>query len=130
MLAVQMAAYPRGPVLLVEDHDRTRDAVEGLLSLQGYAVVTVTDGQEALDYLQRGGPACLIVLDPGLPRLDGWLFRERQLAESSLAGIPVVVFSGDPKANPLPGAGFVRKTDPAGLLDFIDRHCLRNGRAQ
>ena len=113
-------------MLLVEDHERTRDAVEGLLHLEGYAVVTANDGQEALDYLHQGGPACLIVLDVGLPRLDGWLFRELQLAEAGLARIPVVVFSGDPTSSPLPGAGFVRKTDPRGLLEFVDRHCLKD----
>ena len=118
---------PRDPVLLIEDHDGTRDAIERLLHLKGYAVRTANDGQEALDYLQGGGRACVIVLDVALPRMDGRTFRERQLSDPALAHIPVVIFSGDPSSVPLPGAGFIRKTDPDGLLNFVDRYSLKGG---
>ena len=117
---------PRHPVLVIEDHERTQDAVERLLHLRGYTVVRAANGQEALDYLQRGGPACLIVLDVAMPGMDGWGFRERQLADPALARIPVVVFSGDPSAIPLPGVEFVRKTDPDGLLKSVDGNCLKD----
>ena len=80
------------------------------------------NGQEALDYLLGGGPACLVVIDIRMPGMDGRLFRERQLAEPTLARIPVVVFSGD-TTNPLPGvAAFVRKSDPDGLLALVAKH--------
>jgi CheY-like chemotaxis protein len=117
---------PRHPVLVIEDHEGTRGAVERLLDLYGYGVVTANDGQEALDYLHRGGPACLIVLDVEMPQMDGRVFLERQLADPALARIPVVVFSGDPTSTPLPGAGFVRKMDPDGLVKFAARYCLKD----
>ena len=117
---------PRHPVLVVGDHERTQDAVERLLHLRGYTVVKVANGEDALAYLQRGGPACLIVLDVAMPQMDGRTFRERQLADPALAHIPVVVFSGDPSAIPLPGADFVRKTDPDGLLKSVDGNCLKD----
>ena len=117
---------PRHPVLVIEDNRDTRGAVERLLHIQGYTVVTVGDGQEALDYLQRGGPACVIVMDIRMPGMDGRRFREQQLAEPALARIPVVVFSGE-TTNPLPGvAAFVRKTDPGALLEFVERHCIKD----
>jgi CheY-like chemotaxis protein len=117
---------PRRPVLVIENHEGTRGAVERLLHFSGYTVVTANDGQEALDYLHQGGPACLIVLDVDMPKMDGRAFRERQLADPALARIPVVVFSGDPASTPLPGAGFVRKMDPDGLVKFVARHCLKD----
>ena len=117
---------PRHPVLVIEDHRETRGAIERLLHLDGYTVVAASDGQEALDYLQKGGAACLIVMDIRMPGMDGRLFRERQLADATLARIPVVVFSGD-ATNPLPGvAAFVRKSDPNGLLAFVAEHCVKD----
>jgi CheY-like chemotaxis protein len=119
-------ARPRRPVLVVEDNRRTREAVERLLHLQGYTVLTFADGQEALDYLHQGGPACLIILDIRLPRLDGRAFRARQLEDPELARIPVVVFSAD-SVNPLDGvAAFVRKSEPDALLRYVERHCTRD----
>jgi CheY-like chemotaxis protein len=115
------------PVLVVEDHERTQEAIERLLHLRGYTVVKAASGHDALAYLRGGGSACLIVLDAVMPEMDGWAFREYQLADPALAHIPVVVFSGDTRATPMPGAGFVRKTDPDGLLNFVDRHALMGG---
>jgi len=117
---------PHHPVLVVEDHERTQEAIERLLHLRGYTVVRVANGHDALAYFRGGGSACLIVLDVVMPEMDGWAFRERQMADPVLARIPVVVFSGDPSATPLPGAGFVRKTDPDGLLNFVEQHALTN----
>ena len=65
-------------------------------------VVTVEDGQEALDYLQVQGqfrerhpedlPA-VIVLDLDMPRLDGFEFLRRVKPTPDLAAIPVVVLT-------------------------------------
>ena len=107
------------PVLVVEDHQATRDAIERLLDFHGYPVFTTCDGQEALEYLEAGGRASAIVIDVGMPRMDAHMFRERQLANPDLAHIPVIVFTGAP-LDPVPGAvGCVPKTDPDGLLALL-----------
>jgi two-component system response regulator MprA len=82
------------PVLLLVDDEATiRDTLANVLATQGYAVETATDGQDALEKLQRGLSPNLIVLDLTMPRLDGFAFRERQLADPTLPNIPVVVLS-------------------------------------
>jgi DNA-binding response OmpR family regulator len=43
--------------------------------------------------LRDGDLPDLILLDMMLPRLDGWGFREAQLRDKTLKGIPVVVLS-------------------------------------
>jgi hypothetical protein len=59
-----------------------------------------------------------------MPRLDGRLFRAKQLEHSECARIPVIVFTADEGGTELVGvAGVVRKTDPDGLLTLIDRTC-------
>src|SRR4051794_32381995 len=56
-----------GAILLVEDDEDIRDAVVGLLEDEGMAVLTATNGQEALDLLQSGQKIRLILLDLMMP---------------------------------------------------------------
>jgi CheY-like chemotaxis protein len=111
------------PVLLIEDNEDMREALARLLRIRGYCVVQTRDGQEAWEYLERGGRASIIVLDLLMPRLDGRLFRARQLGDAELARIPVVVFSVLAAAvEALPDvAGYVQKCDPETLLEIIER---------
>ena len=116
----------RHPVLVVDDHQATREAIQRLLRFHGYSVITTSDAQEALEYLEAGGEVCAMVLDLDMPRMDALTFRERQMADPALSGIPVIVFTGL-VADPLPGvAGIVRKTDPDTLLALLDRCLLRS----
>jgi CheY-like chemotaxis protein len=107
------------PVLVVDDHDETRNALVRLLHLQGHAVVTARDGEAALEFLRRV-PVALIVMDLEMPRVNGWVLRRRLLDDPALADIPVVVFSSR-AAGDLPDIAFVRKCDPSALLDAIER---------
>jgi CheY-like chemotaxis protein len=108
------------PVLLIEDNDGLRDALARLLRSRGYRVVETRDGQEACEYLERGGRASVIVLDLVMPRMDGRLFRARQLECDDAAQIPVIVFTATD--DDLPDVvAVVRKTEPHALLDMIDR---------
>jgi CheY-like chemotaxis protein len=81
-------------VLLVEDNPADRCAFSLLLERRGYEVVTAGDGREALDYLRRNPPPCVILLDVKMPRMDGYHFRAVQQQDSALAAIPVVMMTG------------------------------------
>ena len=67
-------------VLVVEDDQNVRQTLDSALRFAGHEVVTVTDGDEALDEITRQEPD-LIVLDVMMPRVDGLtvcrLLRER-----------------------------------------------------
>lgn len=69
-------------ILLVDDDPRLRELVGLALERAGYSVVTASDGAQALIHAQREAPA-LIVLDIGLPELDGFEVcrRLRQTSE-------------------------------------------------
>ena len=72
---------PVGPtVLLVEDDENIARLLRSYLAGQGYRVVWVTTGEEALTELERH-PVRIVVLDIGLPGIDGFdvcrLIRER-----------------------------------------------------
>ena len=85
---------PRASVLIVEDDEDTRVILAQLLEHYGWEPHVASDGVEGLAALQRCRPS-LIVLDLGLPRMDGVAFRQaqRQLTDWRLASVPVVVVS-------------------------------------
>jgi DNA-binding response OmpR family regulator len=60
-----------GTVLLVEDEPSVGELVRGYLSRDGFRVIWVRSGEEALAELERR-PVRLVVLDIGLPGIDGF----------------------------------------------------------
>ncbi|MEW5743457.1 MAG: response regulator [Myxococcota bacterium] len=80
---------PRTSVLVVEDEDSVRALVSRQLASAGFKVETAADGAEGL---QRALAKSydLIVVDLGLPRLDGWGLL-RQLREDVVARESAVV---------------------------------------
>jgi DNA-binding response OmpR family regulator len=83
-------APARRPVLLlVEDEGSIGSLVHGYLERAGYEVVWVRSGEEALVELGRY-PATLVVLDVGLPGIDGFEVCRRIRARSS---VPIVMLT-------------------------------------
>jgi CheY-like chemotaxis protein len=78
----------------VEDDVDIRDAIVELLS-EDYDVSTAKDGAVALKMLREGHAPDLILLDLMMPIMDGFTFREEQLRDPKLNGIPVIVMSAD-----------------------------------
>ncbi len=58
-------------ILVVDDDARLRDLVRIALERAGYQVLTASDGRMALTHVARQNPD-LVVLDIGLPELDGF----------------------------------------------------------
>ena len=83
----------RHSVLVVEDDPDTREGLVLLVHSRGVDAVGAANGLEALKVLRGGLRPCLILLDLVMPEMDGIHFREAQLADSALAGIPVLVCS-------------------------------------
>lgn len=80
-------------VLIVDDDAAMREALCDTLELQGHQTNMVANGREALEHLGRFAPPCLILLDLMMPLMNGWEFREAQLKDPQISGIPVVVIS-------------------------------------
>jgi carbon storage regulator CsrA len=57
--------------LLVEDTANEREMLAGFLRLHGFEVDTVSDGLEALDFLEHRTVPNLILLDMNMPNCDG-----------------------------------------------------------
>ncbi len=69
-------------ILVVEDHDDTREMLHTLLEAWGFRVVEACDGLEAVEAASRERPE-MILMDGSLPFLDG-LEATRRIRENGL----------------------------------------------
>jgi PAS domain S-box-containing protein len=81
----------RPSILLADDNSDMRDYVGRLLSEQ-YDVITVGDGEAALQHARENRPD-LILSDVMMPKLDGFGVLQRVRADVSLKDIPVILLS-------------------------------------
>ncbi|PDW04589.1 response regulator [Candidatus Viridilinea mediisalina] len=79
-------------ILLVEDDTMIRTMVEARLTRAGYEVVCASDGIEALMRVRERLPN-LIVLDMGLPKLNGWQTTQRLRARRDSAEVPIIALT-------------------------------------
>src|SRR5262245_13881437 len=70
-------------VLVVDDHDFSRDAVARSLTLDGHTVVAAKNGRQALTLL-RARPFDLVLLDIMMPEVNGFEVLEQCRADSQL----------------------------------------------
>ena len=116
-----------GTVAVVEDDLDIREVVRMVLEASGYSVLEASEGAEALSVV-RGRRPCVILLDLMMPGMDGFQFREAQLQDPEIAGIPVVIVSGaggiPEKAARLGAAGYlVKPTDVQRMLAVVGELC-------
>ena len=80
----------RKTVLLVEDDDASQYIYATVLEHHGFSVLPARTGLHGLELL-KGTIPDVVVLDIGLPGIDGFEFLERMRADPRTAGIPVLV---------------------------------------
>ncbi len=78
-----------GAVLVVEDEQAIADLVRAYLRKEGFEVVWARSGEQALEELGRH-PVRLVVLDIGLPGIDGFEVCRRLRARTA---VPILVLS-------------------------------------
>jgi CheY-like chemotaxis protein len=79
-------------ILLVEDNEPSRDALGRRLARRGYDVRPAVDGQQAVTIARLITPD-LILMDLGLPVLDGWEATRELKKDISTKHIPIIVLS-------------------------------------
>jgi CheY-like chemotaxis protein len=82
-------------IYIVEDDSDIRDTfVEIMTELHDYEVMTAENGRVGIDKLKATSRLPdIILLDVLMPVLDGFGFRQEQLADPRLADIPIIVLS-------------------------------------
>ena len=80
-------------VLIVDDDEDIRETVQLALQMENHSTALAADGSEALDWLGRHRPPCLILLDLMMPFVDGWQVIDRLRQDDRLARVPIVVIT-------------------------------------
>jgi len=109
-------------VLVVEDDPSFRLALCDAIRSRGFRVVEAVSAAECLDAIDRPRP-CVVVLDLGLPDMDGIALIRRLKDDPERNHIPIVAMtaagdeSTEPRVLSAGGAAFVRK--PPNLVDLL-----------
>jgi CheY-like chemotaxis protein len=85
-------------IMVVEDNELSRDALSRRLERRGYRVVLAVDGQQAIDVARAERPD-LILMDLGLPGIDGWEATRQLKADLTTRHIPIIVLSAHAMTN-------------------------------
>ena len=110
-----------GPVLVVEDDPDIALAIRAVLGRGGFEVVRAADGKTALREFHEHRPA-LVVLDVGLPVMDGWevLSRIRDLSDTPVLMLTAFGFEAD-RAHGLAAGADDYLTKPFGNAELLSR---------
>jgi CheY-like chemotaxis protein len=84
----------RRKLLLADDSPTVRKVVEMFFVEEGYDVVAVGGGQEALRELEAERPPDVLLADAVMPGPDGYELCERVKRDARLGGVPVVLLVG------------------------------------
>jgi CheY-like chemotaxis protein len=86
-------------VFVIEDDADTMAALVKLLENKGLAVVTATNGEQAINQLSDGLRPRLILIDLMLPKVSGWDVLQHLREVPELSDIPRIVMTAFPRAN-------------------------------
>jgi len=79
-------------ILLVEDNEASADALARRLERRNYQVRVAADGVQAVEMAKSEKPD-LILMDLGLPKMDGWDATAHLKNDPETGGIPIIVLS-------------------------------------
>lgn len=89
---IRKAAQPV-TLLIIEDDETIRLALKRMFEDDGYRVLAVSDGTQ-LSLVLDDEPVDLIILDIGLPWVNGYELAEMMKAHEDLKQIPLIFVSG------------------------------------
>jgi CheY-like chemotaxis protein len=85
-------------IMVVEDNEPSRDALSRRLERRGYRVVPATNGLQAVATARTAMPD-LILMDLGLPGIDGWEATRQLKDDAATRHIPIIVLSAHAMTN-------------------------------
>jgi CheY-like chemotaxis protein len=117
-------------IMVVEDVDFNLAILTTILAERGWQAVTATSGEAALEILARDTDFHIILMDIGLPGIDGVEATRRIKENPACRAIPVIALTAETAAERerLLAAGLdgyaEKNFDPGQLFAAIDKHLL------
>lgn len=88
----QKDTKPCGEILIVEDSISQAEQLKFMLEENGYKTVSVQNGKQAIDYLQKQKPV-MVISDVLMPEMDGYELCERIKKNLVTKDIPVILLT-------------------------------------
>ena len=109
-------------ILVVEDDSGIREAIRIFLEIEGYHVITASNGKEGLEALSKVAKVNVILLDLMMPVMTGWEFEEA-LRNTKFADTPLIVVTAyAEKLDAIKSNGIIKKPiDLDTLLRMVKR---------
>ena len=79
-------------ILYVEDNEMNRDMLSRRLQRREHEVLLAFDGKEGLEMMKSEKPE-IVLMDMGLPVLDGWEATIQAKADDSINSIPIIALT-------------------------------------
>jgi CheY-like chemotaxis protein len=119
-----------GVILIVDDDESIREALQMALESEGYDIAVASQGEEALAWLGEHPSPGLVLLDLMMPVMDGWAVIDELRQSDRLCHLSIVVmtaFGRDLRsAATLP---LLRKpVELTNLMTAVDQHCREAAR--
>ena len=112
-------------ILVVDDDPVIQKLLAVNFEMEGYRVITASDGAEALEQVAAERPAA-VVLDVMMPKLDGFEVTRRIKADPDTAAIPVLLLSAKAQATDIAAgkavgadAYLTKPFEPLELLETV-----------
>jgi len=107
------AATTKLKILVAEDHDMSRQLLQKLLDMRGYAVVTVANGKAALRKMEEQA-FDVVLMDMHMPELDGMgATAEIRRREKGGRPIPIIALTAESSE------GLRERFVDAGITDYL-----------
>lgn len=107
-----IAETPAKSVLIVEDDEASQYIFSTILHHRGYRTLAAATAEDATRLLEES-TADLVIMDIGLPHVDGFTLTERIRANPRTEDVPVLVIT----VHVFPDD--VRRAEKAGCTDFM-----------
>jgi|TARA_B110000240_G_C13125046_1_gene294311 CheY-like chemotaxis protein len=79
-------------ILIVEDNEMNRDMLSRRLTRKGYEIELAEDGEAGLSAMKSGNPD-LVLMDMGLPVMDGWTATAEAKRDPEISNIPIIALT-------------------------------------
>lgn len=79
-------------ILVVEDDPMNRDMLMRRLIWEGYQVTSASNGAQAIEVAYAERPD-LILMDVGIPLLNGWQATRRIKSDPQIGSIPIIILT-------------------------------------
>jgi len=131
--AVYLLQMSKGRILVVEDNMDNYQLVRFILERAGYDVFLAVNGRDGVDAARLQRPD-LILMDLGMPEMDGWIATEKLKSDDATKSIPLYALTAhtlptERKRAILAGCdGYVSKPiHMQGFLEVIDSAFAKMG---